>query len=96
MNGINESEPSYEVKDYLSYQTNEGHNDEQPDCEEASEKALSIFINGQAPIAANVSSKPGTGVVATVTMTKSLPNQNRCQPSAQSKILKEAKLLYQS
>ena len=65
MNGINESEPSYEVKDYLSYQTNEDHNDEQPDCEEASEKALSIFINGQAPIAANVSSKPGAGLVAT-------------------------------
>ena len=31
MNGINESEPSYEVKNYLSHQTNEGHNDEYVD-----------------------------------------------------------------
>ena len=27
MNGINESEASYEVKNYFSYHTNEGHND---------------------------------------------------------------------
>ena len=43
MNGINESEPSYVVKNYLSYQTNEGHDDEQPDCGEASEKSPKRF-----------------------------------------------------
>lgn len=105
MNGINENEPSYEVKNCLSYQTNEGHIYEKPDCGEASEKAPSVSINSQAPIAANVSSKPGACLVATqshirkktgVTITKSLLKQNRCQPSAQSKILKKVKKLYQS
>ena len=43
MNGINESKPSYEVKNYLSYQTNEGHNDEKPDCGEASGKSPKHF-----------------------------------------------------
>lgn len=42
MSGINESKPSYEVKNYFSYHTNEGHNDEYPDCEETSGKALSV------------------------------------------------------
>ena len=65
MNGINESEPSYEVKNYFSYHTNEGYNDEQPDCGETSEKALSVSKKGQAPIAGNMPSKPGTGLVAT-------------------------------
>ena len=65
MNGINKIEPSYEVKNYFSYHTNEGHNDEQPDCGETYEKALSVSKKGQAPIAGNMPSKPGTGLVAT-------------------------------
>lgn len=65
MNGINESEPSYEVKNYFSYHTNEGQNDEKPDCGEASGKALSVSKKGQAPIAGNMPSKPGAGLAAT-------------------------------